>query len=112
MAARGAGGDRVSVRDAVPRAEARALRGVGAEVRAPEALGGARAQRLARVALGQLREVAVDDAGALPPLVDRPHDEGLAATGVARGEDALGRGRVGAGLGVAALVALDAELLE
>ena len=61
---------------------------------------------------GQLAQVAVDDAGALAALVDRPHDQRLAAAGVAGGEHALGRGRVGARLGVAALVALDAERLE
>ena len=62
--------------------------------------------------LRQLVQVAVDDAGALAAFVDRPHDQRLAAAGVAGGEHALGRGRVRARLGVAALILLDAELLE
>src|SRR3954453_15113824 len=76
----------------------------------PRGRGGA--ERLARGAPGQVREVAVDDTGALAPLVDRPHDQGLAAAGVARGEDALRPRRVRAGLRVAAPVALHPELLE
>ena len=40
------------------------------------------------------REVAVDHARALAALVDRPHDQRLAAAGVTRGEHAVHRGRV------------------
>ena len=59
----------------------------------------------------ELAEVAVDHAGALAALVDRPHDERLAAARVAGGEDALDRGRVRLDrLRVAALVLRDAEL--
>src|SRR5581483_6519936 len=61
---------------------------------------------------GGAGEPALDRGGALAALLDRPHDERLAAAGVPRREDALPRGRVGRRERVAALVALDAELLE
>ena len=44
---------------------------------------------------GGAAQVAVDDRGALAALVDRPHDQRLAAARVAGREHALGRGRVG-----------------
>ena len=59
-----------------------------------------------------LRELPVDRLRAAAALVDRPDDQRLAAACVARGEDAVDRRRVAARLRVAALVALDAELLE
>ena len=52
-------------------------------------LGGERARRRRRVALR--REVAVDHARALAALVDRPHDQRLAAARVAGGEHAVDR---------------------
>ena len=61
---------------------------------------------------GQGAQVAVGHAGALAALVDRPHDQRLAAARVTGGEDAVGGRRVRARLGVAARVALDAQRLE
>src|SRR5262249_31511828 len=60
----------------------------------------------------KLRELAVDSRRATAALVERPDDQRVAAAGVARGEDAGDARLVAACLHVAALVALDAELLE
>src|SRR4051812_8293620 len=59
-------------------------------------------------------KVPVALAGGGAALVDGPDDQALAAAAVAGGEDAGEAGRVLAGrsFGVAALVALDAELLD
>src|SRR4029077_15201349 len=58
-------------------------------------------------------EVAVDHARALAPLVDRPHDQRLAATSVAGAEHALHGACVGLGrLDVAPWVLLHAQLVE
>src|SRR2546422_5353149 len=58
-------------------------------------------------------EVAVDHARALATLVDRPHDQRLAAAGVTGREYPLHGARVGARvLDVAARVSLHAELVE
>ena len=66
-----------------------------------------------RRAVAPLGEVAIDHPRALAALVDRPHDQRLPAAGVAGGEHALHRGRVGLdGLDVAARVLLHAELVE
>ena len=54
-------------------------------------------------------EIALDHPGALPAFVHRPDDERLTAAGVARGENAFGRGSVGSGLDVASAVRVAAE---
>jgi len=58
-------------------------------------------------------QVAVDHARALAALVDRPHDQRLAAAGITGREDAVHRGGVGLDrLHIAAWVLLHAELIE
>ena len=61
----------------------------------------------------RLPQVLIDRGGRPSPLVDGPHDEGLASPAVARGEDPLDRGLVvlGAGLAVVAPVERDAQRL-